>query len=141
MDKKIIIIIVIILSLTLTTLLVTQTTILSSRASNSNSSLPAKNNSYLFASPLQAQGNGEEKIRINVFLLDSSGLGVSQQKVSLNTTPSLTIDPVQPITDDLGKAVFNLSSNLPGKYQITAQTNSFDLNQKINIIFVEPTLP
>lgn len=141
MDKKIIIVIVIILSLILTTFLVTQTTILGSRASNPNSSLPVKDNSYLFASPLQAQGNGEEKIRINVFLLDSRGLGVSQQKVSLSTTPLLTIDPIQPITDDLGKAIFNISSNLPGKYQISAQTNNFNLNQKITVIFLETIVP
>lgn len=110
--------------------------IFTSRASTSNTSLPTRENSYIFASPIQAQGNGQEKIRINVFLLNSQGLGVSQKQVTLSSTPSLNIEAVQPQTDDFGKAIFNLSSSIPGKYQISASTSDFTLKQQLFVLFL-----
>ncbi len=110
--------------------------ILSSRASTTTNQLPTRENSYIFASPIQAQANGQEKIRINVFLLDSQGLGVGQKQVTLSSNPSLNIEAVQPQTDDFGKAIFNLSSSLPGKYQISASTPDFTLKQQISVLFL-----
>ncbi len=110
--------------------------IFTSRASTTNTSLPTRENSYIFASPIQAQGNGQEKIRINVFLLNSQGLGVSQKQVTLSSTPSLNIEAVQPQTDDFGKAIFNLSSSIPGKYQISASTSDFTLKQQLFVLFL-----
>lgn len=110
--------------------------IFTSRASTSNTSLPTRENSYIFASPIQAQGNGQEKIRINVFLLNSQGLGISQKQVTLSSTPSLNIEAVQPQTDDFGKAIFNLSSSIPGKYQISASTSDFTLKQQLFVLFL-----
>jgi flagellar basal body-associated protein FliL len=136
MTKKILFIILLILSLTLTIFLVTQTTIFSSKASNTNSHLPVKENSYLFASPIQAKADGQEKIRVTVFLLDSNGLGVSQQPVTLQVPSSLQIETLQSTTDDLGKATFNLSSKTPGKYSISASTSTLTLTQKINLLFL-----
>jgi uncharacterized alpha/beta hydrolase family protein len=136
MIKKIFFIILLILGLILTVYLITQTTIFSSQANNTNSHLPVKENSYLFASPIQAKADGQEKIRVTVFLLDSNGLGVSQQKVMLQVPSALQVETLQSITDDLGKATFNLSSTLPGKYAISASTSTLNLNQKINLLFL-----
>jgi len=136
MTKKIIIIILLGLALLLTLVLITQTTIFNSRASNTNSHLPVKENSYLFASPIQAKADGLEKIRVTVFLLDSNGLGVSQQSVTLKVPSALQIETLQGITDDLGKATFNLFSSTPGKFEISASTSTLNLTQKINLLFL-----
>lgn len=134
--KKIIFIILLIFGLITAILLVSQTTIFKSRASNTNGHLPVKENSYLFASPIQAKADGQEKIRITVFLLDSNGLGVSQQAVSLKVPFPLQIETLQSTTDDLGKATFNLFSTTPGKFEISASTLNFVLSQKINLLFL-----
>lgn len=136
MTKKIFFIILLLLGIILTIYLVSQTTIFSGKASNHNSQLPNKENSYLFASPLQAKADGQEKIRITVFLLDSNGLGVSQQKVTLNTSSDIQIESLQSITDDTGKAIFNLSSKLVGKYSLSASTPNLNLTQKVNLLFL-----
>lgn len=136
MTKKIFFIVLLVLSLIITTLLITQTTIFSSRANSTNNHLPTKENSYLFASPIQAKADGQEKIRITVFLLDSDGIGVSQQKVILNTSSKVQIETLQSITDDTGKATFNVYSTIPGKYEISATTSNLTLSQKINLLFI-----
>ncbi|HBP51091.1 MAG: hypothetical protein US68_C0001G0077 [Candidatus Shapirobacteria bacterium GW2011_GWE1_38_10] len=136
MTKKILFIILLILGLVTTVLIVTQTTIFKSRASTTNNHLPVRENSYLFASPIQAKADGIEKVRVTVFLLDSNGLGVSQQTVILKVPPVLQIETIQNITDDLGKATFNLSSPTPGKFEISASTSTLNLSQKINLLFL-----
>jgi hypothetical protein len=136
MTKKFLFIILLILGLTTTVLIVTQTTIFKSRASTSNSHLPVKENSYLFASPIQAKADGQEKIRVTIFLLDSQGLGVSQQLVTLKVPLALQVETIQSTTDDLGKATFNLSSSVPGKFEISASTSDLNLSQKINLLFL-----
>jgi hypothetical protein len=136
MTKKIIFIILLTFGLITAIVLATQTTIFKSRASSTNNHLPVKENSYLFASPIQAKADGQEKIRVTVFLLDSNGLGVSQQSVTLNVPPGIQIETLQSTTDDLGKATFNLSTIYPGKYAISASTSTINLSQKINLLFL-----
>jgi len=136
MTKKIVFFILLIFGLITAVFLVTQTSIFKSRASNTNSHLPVKENSYLFASPIQAKADGQEKIRITVFLLDSNGLGVSQQAVTLKFPSTLLLETLQSTTDDFGKATFNLSSTTPGKFEISASTPNFALSQKINLLFL-----
>ena len=92
-------------------------------------------NSYLFASPLRAAADGQEKIRITVFLLDSSGRGVAGQTVLLGQNERLTISPVQPTTDELGRAIFDISSQAAGEYLIEARVGNEILPQRIKISF------
>jgi len=92
-------------------------------------------NSYLFASPLRAAADSQEKIRITVFLLDSSGRGVVGQTVFLGQNERLTISPVQPTTDELGRAIFDISANSPGEYLIEARVGSEILPQRVKISF------
>lgn len=137
MKSKLILTSLLLLGLILAILLVSQTAIFSGRANSSSSKIPVKENSYLFASPIQAKADSKEKIRITVFLLDSNGLGVSQQNVKLNTPSQVFIDPIQPTTDEFGKAIFDINSATPGKYQISASTSTLNLGQKINVLFLE----
>lgn len=134
--KKIFFIIPLIFGLITGVYLVTQTTLFKSRATTTSTHFPVKENSYVFASPIQAKADGQEKIRITVFLLDSNGLGVSRQPVTLKVPSALQIETLQSTTDDLGKSTFNLSSNFPGKYEISASTDKFSLFQKINLLFL-----
>lgn len=137
MTKQILLIILLILGLLTTLLLITQTTIFKSQASNTDTQLPVKENSYIFASPIQAKADGKEKVRITVFLLNSLGLGVGKQSVTLKVPAPIEIETIQSVTDDLGKASFNLSSTAPGKFEISASTPTLILTQKINLLFFQ----
>lgn len=113
--------------------LVANQTIFSSRASGSGQVV--FENSYLFVSPLQAKADGTEKIRLTVFLLDSRGMGVPGETVTLKLPSEVTSPFSQPVTDDLGKAVFDLTSTRPGSYSASALNRQRELSQKARLIF------
>jgi hypothetical protein len=92
-------------------------------------------NSYLFASPLRAAADGQEKIRLTVFLLDSSGRGVAGQTVFLGQNENLTVFAVQPTTDELGRAIFDISAQTAGEYLIEARVGNEILPQRVKISF------
>jgi hypothetical protein len=92
-------------------------------------------NSYLFASPLRASADGQEKIRLTVFLLDSSGRGVAGQTVFLGQNENLTVSAVQPTTDELGRAIFDISAQTAGEYLIEARVGNEILPQRVKISF------
>jgi len=92
-------------------------------------------NSYMFASPLKAASGGQEKIRITVFVLDGKGAGVSGKSVSLGNIQGLSVFPVQPLTDTLGRAIFDVSSLNPGNFEVSALVGSLVLPQKVTITF------
>lgn len=131
----IILVIILLLSLSGLVVLISQRTSFFGRAYNLHQGEVSLENSYIFASPLQAKVGGEEKIRITVFLLDSSGRGVGGRSVSLGQHPSLLITPVQPVTDDLGRAIFDISANQAGEYLLEAKTDSQILPQRVKVIF------
>ncbi|MBP6867304.1 Ig-like domain-containing protein [Candidatus Shapirobacteria bacterium] len=114
--------------------LVTKTTTISKRAHTSSSTV-ALENSYLFASPLQAKADGLEQIRLTVFLLDGRGLGVPNQSVKLNLPTSVRITKSQEITDQTGKAVFDLISPTPQTLNVSASVGTSTLPQKVKITF------
>lgn len=135
MSKKILLIIFLLLALATTLFLVFRTTIFTNRAYLYTDTNPVLKNSYLFASPLQANTKTQEKIRITVFILDNQGLGVANQTVSISPLANLNIENIQPTTNEVGQAVFNLSSSTPGKYIIQAQLGSSQIPQYISITF------
>jgi hypothetical protein len=122
------------LSLIASLYLVARTTIFQKRASNTNTSYVLEN-SYIFASPLQAKADNKEQIRITVFLLDGRGLGVANQSVSLSLPQNISITNQQEVTDNTGKAVFDIISSSPQTFHITASVNDAKLPQKVRIIF------
>lgn len=104
------------------------------RASVSQSSFSI-DNSYVFISPLRAKANGQEKIRVTVFILNNQGLGVLGKKVTLENIAHLTIDSIQGLTDNFGKAVFDVSSNQAGDYFVEIKAENDKLSQKANLSF------
>ena len=115
--------------------LVVRTTTIYNRAATSSANPVILENSYVFASPLQAKADGLEQIRVNVFLLDGRGLGVSNQTVSLNLPANVTITNQQNVSDESGKATFDLVSSTPQTISVTATTNKLQLPQKVKLIF------
>jgi hypothetical protein len=105
-----------------------------SRASVSQASFSV-DNSYLFVSPLRAKANGQEKIRITVFVLNNQGLGVLGKEVFLSRDPSLSIDIIQGQTDNFGKAVFDVTSQKPGEYYLEVSVDNKKLPQKAHLSF------
>lgn len=115
--------------------LVARTTTFYNRAATSKNSTVVLENSYLFASPLQAKADGLEQIRLTVFLLDGRGLGVPNEIVSLNLPANTTITNQQEISDQSGKAVFDIVSSVPQTINVTAKTGSAKLPQNVRVVF------
>ncbi len=131
------ILLILLFSLGATIILVRQRTTFFGRAftPSTGSGEVVLENSYLFASPLQAQANGKEKIRVTIFLLDSQGKGVYSQPVFLGQDERLEITPVQAVTDELGRAIFDVAAKVPAEYLIEARVNNQVLPQRGKVSF------
>ena len=134
-NKYVITIIILSLALIASVYLVVRTTSFYNRAAGPSSSTLTLENSYLFASPIQAKADGQEQIRITVFLLDGRGLGLANQKVELILPNTINIDKFQNTTDETGKATFDISSTTAQNTTITAKTGKSTIPQKIKINF------
>lgn len=104
------------------------------RASISRSSFSIEN-SYVFATPLKARANGQEKIRVTVFVLNDQGLGVMGKKVFLGQKEGLIVEVIQGLTDQLGKAIFDLTATKPGEYYLEVKVEETLLPQRVRISF------
>lgn len=134
-NRSLIIIGILLICLIITIILIPKNIVFFSKATSSNNAIVTLENSYLFASPIQAKADGLERIRITVFILDNRGLGVSNRIVTLNLPQHLINVRVQPITDESGKAIFDLLSSTPGSYDISAITDNRELPQKLRVVF------
>ena len=122
------------LALIASVFLVVRTTTTYQRAATSTTSVVLEN-SYLFASPLQAKADGKEAVRITIFLLDGRGLGVANQTITLNLPKNITVTNQQEITDQNGKAIFDLVSSTAQTANITAKTDTAKLPQSVKVVF------
>ena len=134
-NKSLIIVGFLLICVIISIILIPRTLVIFSKASSSSSSTAVLENSYLFASPVQAKADGQEKIRVSVFILDGRGLGVSNRTVTLNLPQTIINDHIQPITDDSGKAIFDISSVTQGTFSFTASTSNQELPQKLKVVF------
>lgn len=130
-------IILLLFSLILTVFYIGQRTTFFSRAFSSieSSGDVALENSYLFISPLSAQSGGKEKIRLTVFLLDNQGRGVANQAVFLGQNEKLEVTIIQGVTDNLGRAYFDIAAFSSGDYYLEAKTNNQILPQRVKLNF------
>ena len=110
----------------------TRTSYLGKAAEKSSISLQS---SYLFGSPLVAQANGEEKVRISAFLLNEQGRGVAGKEIQVFSDPPLTIKPIQPQTDKFGQAIFEASSSTPGQFTISASVDGRFFPRTVTLTF------
>lgn len=92
-------------------------------------------NSYVFASPVRASAGGD-LIRVTVFVLDDQGVGLYDKKVELKSKDqSLSIKDIQSMTDETGKAFFDISSTVKGSFDIEVLANGILLPQSIKVLF------
>lgn len=106
----------------------------STRASISANSFSI-DNSYIFVTPLRARANNQEKIRITVFILNNQGLGVAGKKVSIPMSPGISSEATQGLTDQYGKAFFDISSTTKGEYYFDVTVDDVALKQKAHLSF------
>lgn len=106
------------------------------KASSYNiTSLVSISNSYVFSSPVRAKANGD-LIRVTVFLLDDEGNGIFDKKVGLRALEGqLNIKEVQSLTDETGKAVFDVESSAIGVFNLEAFTEGLVLPQKVKVTY------
>jgi len=117
-----------------TTFLIRSRNVFGGRASPESAFSP--NNSYIFGSPLTAQADGKEKIKVSVFLLNENGLGVNEKQVDLKTSPAgLDIQNSQKTTDENGQAIFYLTSQNIGRFEVSAQVENRSLPQTVTVNF------
>lgn len=131
-----VIVLIILLGLFVSVYLTRQQVSFKSKASGAiDSGAVSVANSYIFASPLRAKVGNDEKIRVTVFVLDSRGLGVFGKGVTLTNESTVTVSPVQSTTDDLGKAIYDVSSARTGTYSLGAEVDGTALSQKVKVTF------
>ena len=104
------------------------------RASVSQASFSI-DNSYIFSTPSGARANGQEKVRLTVFILNNQGLGVMGKKIFIGTDPALNIEAIQGLTDGYGKAYFDISSTKPAEYFLEIKADDTVLKQKAHLVF------
>jgi hypothetical protein len=92
-------------------------------------------NSYIFASPIKAKAGTEERIRLTAFILDSQGKGVFGKTVIVGQSDQIKVIPIQPTTDDLGKAIFDITSSVVGYYVIEASVDGKVIPQRVGATF------
>lgn len=92
-------------------------------------------NSYLFVTPLRAGATGQEKIRLTVFLLNDQGLGVQGKNIVLGQDEALKIENIQALTDDYGKAYFDVSTTKAGEYYLKVMIDNITLKQEAHLSF------
>lgn len=92
-------------------------------------------NSYVFASPISAPGDGSSIIRLTVIILSDTGLGVVGQEVTLKSSGTVNIAKTQAITDAFGRAIFDVTASAPGSYTISAAVSNSSLPQTVSVVF------
>lgn len=93
------------------------------------------NNSYIFASPVRAKANGD-LIRVTVFLLDDKGVGLFDKKVQLNYNGTeLDVKEIQSLTDETGKAIFDVAGLKSGTYYLDALSENITLPQRVKLVY------
>jgi len=92
-------------------------------------------NSYLFASPLVAKANGNEKITVSIFILSDQGLGVVSKQVNLYSAPQLNATTVRGETDSRGLALFEVTSSVPGQFNLWATVAEGQVQQTVTVTF------
>jgi hypothetical protein len=108
--------------------------VLKGRASQRQTDVSAEN-SYMFISPLQASADGQDRIRLTVFVLNDKGLGVPNRQVQLKKSPDIVVDQIQLSTDAYGRAIFDLLCNKQGEYLIEVLVDNISLSSPVTAIF------
>ena len=95
-------------------------------------------NSYAFASPTSVYANGQDKVRVTIFILDSQGRGVYGKQIVPMVDGRVALASSSPTTDSLGKATFDYTSLTPGDYYLQIGVDAMQFPQKLHLSFTQP---
>ncbi len=136
MDKKLtslIVLFVLIFTLFISYIVFNKQIVVMTRASEELE--PSSETSLVFAWPLTAQANNQDKVEINVFVRNYKNVPLANKPVNLVTNLGI-INPSSQITDKLGKASFTLVSQTPGLAEVKAFINNqIQIKQSVSIKF------
>ena len=90
-------------------------------------------NSYVLGAKILAKADGKDECKINVFVLDASGKGVSGKKVELSGAKDIKTEGTT--TDNDGKMAFTLTSLTEGQFELTASVAGVPLPKTIKVTF------
>lgn len=90
-------------------------------------------NSRVIGEIVLAKADGTDKCKVNIFVMDSNDKGVPGKRVELNGMDSIT--PSQVVTDNSGKASFEMTSTENKQYEISATVEGVSLPQTIKVTF------
>jgi len=89
--------------------------------------------SYVLGSKILARADGEDKCRVNIFLMDEKRKGVAGKRVELVGINDIVA--VKEITDNDGMASFEISSDEAGQFELTATAEGVSLNRGVTVTF------
>lgn len=133
-NSSFIMLIVILLFIFLTGYWLYQATYYSNQARATLSAISI-DNSFTSTNPLKALANTKERIRLTIYVLNDQGLGASNSKTTLSADKNLIIEDVQSITDQYGKAIFDISTNTQGIFSIDVYVDGKLLKNKATVNF------
>lgn len=133
-NSSFIMLIIILLFIFLTGYWLYQATYYSNRAQATLSTVSI-DNSFTSTNPLKALANTKEKIRLTVYVLNDQGLGASDRKTTLSTDKNLFVEDVQSVTDQYGKAIFDISTNTRGIFSIDVYVDGKLLKNRATVNF------
>lgn len=133
-NSSFIMLIVILLFIFLTGYWLYQATYYSNRAQATPSAISI-DNSFTSTNPFKALANTKERIRLTIYVLNDQGLGASNSKTTLSADKNLIIEDVQSITDQYGKAIFDISTNTRGVFSIDVYVDGKLLKNKATVNF------
>ena len=89
--------------------------------------------SLIIGEKVMAKADGQEKARLNVFVMDKDGKGVKGKSVEL--TGDLSGLPMNTITEEEGRAIFEVSSMNKGQFRLGANVEGMELGKFVTITF------
>lgn len=91
--------------------------------------------SYVFITPPSTVADGNSRLRVTIFCLDTRGKGIRGLRGAVEAVPPITVIPIQENTDTYGKAVFDLTSAAPVTKNISIKCGVDSLSATSQVSF------
>ncbi len=89
--------------------------------------------SLVLGEKILARADGSDSCKVNIYVLDDTGKGVAGKKVTLEGVEG--ISPKEVVSNNDGKAVFNVVSGTEGQYLLVAKVEGIELAKAIKVTF------
>jgi hypothetical protein len=92
--------------------------------------------SLVLGEKILCKANGEDKCKVNVFVLDGEGKGVDKKRVELiSQVKTIMMEPAQGLTNGDGRVSFEVSSVVEGQAELTAVIEGIGLGKGVRVTF------